>query len=101
MPHIRKANVANFYLILIKYGVYRVGWIVFNIKSFYPSISTKLFDEAISFAKLNYDFTSEELEIIMHSRKTLLFWKDSTWVKKMKIVTYQWDVMMAQKYVNW
>ena len=28
------------------------------------------------------DFTSVELEIIMHSRKTLLFWQDSTWVKK-------------------
>ena len=29
-----------------------------------------------------YDFTSDELEIIMHSRKTLLFWQDSTCVKK-------------------
>ena len=29
-----------------------------------------------------YDFTSDELEMIMHSRKTLLFWQDSTWVKK-------------------
>ena len=29
-----------------------------------------------------YNFTSDELELIMHSRKTLLFWQDSTWVKK-------------------
>ena len=29
-----------------------------------------------------YDFTSDELEIIMHCRKTLLFWENSTWVKK-------------------
>ena len=57
-------------------------FVVFNIESFYPSISTKLFDEAISFVKLYYDFTSDELEIIMRSRKTLLFWQDSTWVKK-------------------
>ena len=55
---------------------------MFNIKSFYPTISTKLFDEATSFAKLYYEFTSDELEIIMHSRKTLLFWQNSTWVKK-------------------
>ena len=41
-----------------------------------------MLDEAISFAKLYYDFTSDELEVIMHSRKTLLFWQDSTWVKK-------------------
>ena len=29
-----------------------------------------------------YDFTSDELEIIMPSRKTLLFWQDSAWVTK-------------------
>ena len=29
-----------------------------------------------------YDFTSDELKIIMSSRKTLLFWQDGTWVKK-------------------
>ena len=88
------------------------SFVVFVIASFYPSFSTKLFDEAISFAKLYYDFTSaklyydfpsDELEIIMHSRKTLLFWQNSNWVKKraLKILTYQWDVMMAQKYANW
>ena len=57
-------------------------FVVFHIESFYPSILTKLFDEAISFAKLHYDFISDELEIMMHSRKTLLFWQNSTWVKK-------------------
>ena len=29
-----------------------------------------------------YDFTSDELEIIMDTRKILLFWQDSAWVKK-------------------
>ena len=79
------------------------SFVVFDIESFYPSISTKLFDEAVSFAKLYYDFTSDELELIMHCRKTLLFWQDSTSVKKrtMKILTYQWDVMMTRKYANW
>ena len=55
---------------------------VLDIESFYPSISRELFNEAISFAKLYYDFTCDELEIIMHSRKILLFWQDSNWVKK-------------------
>ena len=58
------------------------SFVVFDIESFYPSISTQLFDEAVSFAKLYYDFTSDDLELIMHSRKTLLFWQDSTWVKE-------------------
>ena len=55
---------------------------VFDIESFYLSISTNLFKETISFAKLFYDFTSDELETIMDSIKALLFWQDSTWVKK-------------------
>ena len=58
------------------------SFLVFDIESFYPSISRKLFEEAVSFAKLYYDFTSDESEMIMHFRKTLLFWQDSTWVKK-------------------
>ena len=32
--------------------------------------------------KSYYNFTSDELEIVLHSRKTLLFWKQSTWIKK-------------------
>ena len=31
---------------------------------------------------MHYDFTSDELEIIMHSRKILLLWQDSTWDKE-------------------
>ena len=30
----------------------------------------------------HYNFTPDELEIVLHSRKTLLFWNQSTWVKK-------------------
>ena len=74
------------------------SFVVFYIESFYPSNSTKLFDEVISFA----NFTSDELEFIMHSRKTL-FGKIVLGLKKraMKILTHQWHVMMAQKYANW
>ena len=28
-----------------------------------------------------YSISSEELELIMHSRKTVLFWEDCTWVE--------------------
>ena len=40
------------------------------------------FNKTVWRRKLYYDFTSDELEMIMHSRKTLLFWQDSTCVKK-------------------
>ena len=50
------------------------SFVVFDIKSFYPSILEKLLDKAILFAKSHYNFTPDELEIVLHSRKTLLFW---------------------------
>ena len=56
------------------------SFVVFCIENFYLSIPTKLFDKAVSFAKLYYHFTSDGLQLIMHSRKTLLFWHDSTWL---------------------
>ena len=56
-------------------------FVVFDIESF-----TCVFQQncliSISFAKLYYDFTSDELEIVMRSKKTLLFWQDNAWVKK-------------------
>ena len=63
-------------------GKYQCSFVVFDIESFYQSISTKLFDEAVLFAKLYHDFTSHELEFIKHSRKNFLFWQDSTCLKK-------------------
>ena len=59
----------------------KCSFVVFDIEGFYPSISTKLFNRVVSFAKLYYDFTSDELEITMHSRK-ILFWQDSAWLNK-------------------
>ena len=77
--------------------------VVFDIESFYPSISTKLFDEAAPFPKLYYDFTSDELEMIMLLEKHFCSAKIVLGLEKwaMKILTYQWDVMMAQIYADW
>ena len=64
---------------------------VFDIERFYRSISEKLLDKAILFAKPYYNFTPDELEIALHSRKALLFWNQSTSVKMymvMKILTF-------------
>jgi hypothetical protein len=38
--------------------------------------------EAISFARSYTDITDNEIEIIMHSCKTVLFFNNSIWVKK-------------------
>ena len=58
------------------------SFIQFDIESFYPSIKKELFDNAILFAKTITDISDEELNIIMESRKTLLFNNEIPWVKK-------------------
>ena len=74
------SSVIEWYCILKRKD--QCSFVVFDIESFYPSISEKLLDKAILFAKSHYNFTPDELEIVLHSRKTLLFWNQSTWVKK-------------------
>ena len=57
-------------------------FVVFDIESFYPSILLELFNKAITFASSKCDITEDELNIIMQSRKTLLFHDNHLWVKK-------------------
>ena len=51
----------------------------FDFVSYYPSINEKLFQETI---KCFYNFTSQEKEILKHSRKSFLFQNGEPWVKK-------------------
>ena len=52
-----------------------LSFIIFDIVSFYPSISLELLEEAIEWAKQFVDVTDEERKIILESRKTLLAMK--------------------------
>ena len=58
------------------------SFIVFNIASFYPSISHELFHKAINFVKTIRDITDKDISIITQSRGTLLFNSKETWLKK-------------------
>ena len=55
---------------------------VFDIESFYPSISSDLFNKALKFAKEIIPTAHSGLKIMMHSRKTLLFHENEPWVKQ-------------------
>ena len=59
------------------------SFIVFDIDSFYPSISEKLFNDAINYTQTICKISEDELNIILQSRKTLLFYKNEPWVKKL------------------
>ena len=54
----------------------------FDFVEFYPSISEDLLNRAIRFAKDHIDIGDDEVTIIQHSRKSLLFCNDKVWVKK-------------------
>ena len=57
-------------------------FIQFDIEEFYPSISEKLLNASLKFASKYMDITKDEIEIIMHARKSLLFHSKEPWVKK-------------------
>jgi len=53
-----------------------------DIVEFYPSITEELLDKAIKFASTYTNIDNEDIEIIKHSRKALLFNKGTVWKKK-------------------
>ena len=59
-------------------------FIQFDICEFYPSISEKLLKDSLEFAQEFYRISNEELKIIMHCRKSLLFSSKEEWVRKKK-----------------
>ena len=57
-------------------------FIQLNIVEFYPSISENILDNAINFAKQYKDISDENLRIIKHCRKSLLYDNFEPWKKK-------------------
>ena len=60
----------------------RYKFIMFDIKDFYPSISRELLTDALSFAETIINLDDQDKKIIYHSRKSLLFNQEQTWMKK-------------------
>ena len=56
-------------------------FIQFDIEEFYHSITKRLLLKAIEHAKLYTSITQQELDIILHARKSLLFSKNKPWEK--------------------
>ena len=53
----------------------------FDIVDFYPSISENLLDQALSWASSLADISQEDISIIKHARKSLLFNNGKPWIK--------------------
>ena len=59
----------------------RHSFISFDIVDFYPSISENLLDQALSWASSLADISHENISIIKHARKSLLFNNGKPWIK--------------------
>ena len=60
----------------------RHTFVVFDIVDFDASITEDLLRKAIFFAQQDVEVSEEEITIIMHARKSLLFNNDQAWIKK-------------------
>ena len=54
----------------------------FDIEEFYPTISNELLQKAINYASTFVRISNEEINVIMHSRKSLLFDSRNICIKK-------------------
>ena len=69
------------------------SFIQLDIKKFYWSINEDILTNAIQFAKLHATIDDKDLRLIMHCRKSLLFFGKETW--KMKWTESCFDITMA------
>ena len=60
----------------------RTRLINFDIIDFYPSITENLLNKAIKHAKQYTEITNSEIDIIMHTKRTLVFNNGKPWKKK-------------------
>ena len=60
----------------------KLNFIQCDIEAFYPSISQELLNNALNWATTYTTITEEEREIILHSKRSVLYFKGTPWVKQ-------------------
>jgi hypothetical protein len=58
------------------------AFITFDVCNFYPSISERLLLKALDYASKFTSITQHDRDIIIHTKRSLLYHKDSPWIKK-------------------
>ena len=57
-------------------------FLIFDKKDFYPSIKESLFHEALKFTIMHVNIIKRDIEVMFHSRKSLLYNNGIPWFKK-------------------
>jgi hypothetical protein len=68
------------YYIIINIYIYII--IIFDVEKFYPSITKELLLKALKWSRKYVDISDEEIEIVMQSRRGMMFVDGKPWVKK-------------------
>ena len=58
------------------------AFVQLDIMEFYPLITEKILDNALSFAKQHVEISVKDLRIIKHCRKSLLYRENEAWKRK-------------------
>lgn len=66
-------------------GRSRARFTQFEVVGFYRSISKGLLIKAHSFTRNFTEISDRDMDFIRHARKTMLFNKDSTWIKQLQV----------------
>ena len=67
-------------------------FVMFDTKDFYPSITQDLLNKALNFASEYIYILKCDIDVIHHTRKSLLFDGSHTWIKKQRSL---FDVSMG------
>ena len=59
-----------------------LSFIIFDVVNYYPSITLELLLEALNWANNFVEITNEEKEIIVETKKSLLYFNGEAWTKK-------------------
>ena len=73
------------------------SFIQLDIKEFYPSINEDILTNAIQFAKLHTTIDEKDLRLIMHCKKSLLFWQ---WNQQKATLMLPLAVLTVLRHVN-
>ena len=77
------------------------SFIKFDIIEFYPSISKELLTKAIEYAEPVTTIEEKVIKTIYQARKSLLFYKNNTWIKKIILhLMWSWVVTAVQSCMN-
>lgn len=57
-------------------------FIKYDITAFYPSITKKIFEDSLHWAKSIINIPEDDINIILHSRESYLFFNNKPWIRK-------------------